>query len=364
MVEVLRRLIELAHQGTPVVYCSVVETRGSTPQKPGAALLVLPAGGQIGTLGGGCVEAEVRRQSLAMLAGTGPAVQLFQFHLDDDYGWDDGLICGGRMRILAERIGSDEQLRYFSALLQRHEAGTGLTEAVVLADEAIDGGSVGSRLLFDASGTFVTALRFRGDVAKVAEAVRPLHQRPKPYTVAGVSYLPHPPRCRLVIAGAGHVGKAVARLAAEVDFEVWVIDDRADYASPDRFPTATRIIVGDIASSLREIELDEHTYVVIVTRGHTHDEAALHAVVGRPAGYIGMIGSKRKVRLIFEDLIAAGVDPEALSRVHAPIGLDIGSQTVPEIALSIVAELVACRNKHLRRAADAPQRSPAKAVVR
>ena len=364
MNEVLRRLIELASPRTPVVLCSVVATRGSTPQKPGAALLVLPAGGQVGTLGGGCVEAEVRRRSLGMLTRPGPAIELLTFQLDDDYGWDDGLICGGRMTILAERVDSDVQRNYFSASLALSESGSGHTEVVVLDDHAVSGASAGSRLLFNATGEFVAGLRFDGNPSGVASRLKPVVERPRPYTVGGVSYLPHPPRCRLVIAGAGHVGKAVAQLAAQVDFEVWVVDDRAEYASRERFPDAARLIVGDIAESLREMDIDERTYVVIVTRGHTHDEAALHAVVERPAGYIGMIGSRRKVRLIFDDLIAAGVDPACLARVHAPIGLDIGSQTVPEIALSIVAQLVAHRNRCLSSPDASPRRMPVRSATR
>ena len=357
MIDVVQRLLELVQSGKPAVYCSVVETRGSTPQKPGAALLVLPAGGQVGTLGGGCVEAEVRRRALAMLHAESCEAQLLQFHLDNDYGWDDGLLCGGRMTVLAEHIQRPEQHSYFQRLLELLRSGRGHTEAVALERADLQGAEPGARWLFDRSGRCVAALRGDGATTNVGARLQPLNARPRPYTQGGVAYTPYPPRCRLLLVGAGHVAKAVARLAAETDFDVWVLDDRAEYASADRFPDASRILVGDIPQRLRELEIDEHTYVVIVTRGHLHDEAALHAVIDRPAGYIGMIGSRRKVRLIFEDLVAAGVDPEALAQVHAPIGLDIGSQTVPEIAVSIVAELIACRNQVAARARPTPKLS-------
>jgi len=163
-----------------------------------------------------------------------------------------------------------------------------------------------------------------------------------------VAYLPLLPRCRLIIVGGGHVGQAVARLASEVEFDVWVVDDRELYANPQRFPAAKRHIVGDIGASLKELvarnEVGPSTYALIVTRGHSHDEEALYHLATTPAGYVGMIGSKRKIRLIFEDLIAKGIPEETLARVHAPLGFDIGSQTVAEIAISIVAELIACRN--------------------
>src|SRR5207237_3938479 len=125
-----------------------------------------------------------------------------------------------------------------------------------------------------------------------------------------------------------------------VDFDVWVVDDRETYASAERFPQAQRRIVGDVGMTLSALkaEVTPSTYCLIVTRGHNHDEEALYHLATTPAGYVGMIGSKRKVRLIFEDLIAKGISEEALARVHAPLGLAIGSQTVPELAVSIVAE--------------------------
>jgi xanthine dehydrogenase accessory factor len=162
----------------------------------------------------------------------------------------------------------------------------------------------------------------------------------------GVAFLPTLPRITLFIVGGGHVGQAVARLASEVEFDVWVLDDRAAYASPERFPTASRRLIGDIGERLKELALQitPSVYILIVTRGHAHDEEALYHLARSRAGYVGMIGSKRKIKLIYEDLLARDIPVEALARVHAPLGFAIGSQTVPEIAVSIVAELIACRN--------------------
>ena len=129
-----------------------------------------------------------------------------------------------------------------------------------------------------------------------------------------------------------------------LNFEVVVIDDRPDFASTERFPDSDKIIVQDIAKALREFPIDQSTYVVIVTRGHQHDEEALYSVVDSKARYIGMIGSRRKVKVIFENLIERGVSKEQLQQVYSPIGLDINSETVPEIAISIAAQLVQVRN--------------------
>ena len=138
----------------------------------------------------------------------------------------------------------------------------------------------------------------------------PLSQSPaSPATRQGIAYLPALPRVTLLIVGGGHVGQAVARLAAEVDFDIWVLDDRDRYVSPERFPTASRRLVGDIGTTLRDLvpELTASTFAVILTRGHNHDEEALYHLARTACGYVGMIGSKRKIRMIFEDLVAKGI---------------------------------------------------------
>jgi xanthine dehydrogenase accessory factor len=330
------------------VYCAVVETRGSTPQKAGAAMLVYPDGTQAGTLGGGCVEAEVKRRALHGLNAAGRP-EVLSFCLDDDYGWDDGLICGGRMTILAHPLSSDgpaldAAARYYRRLRELADRGDGFTEAVVIGEAA--GLPPGDRYLFDAAGSPADHLADRPAWEKVSAGLAPLSSRPRPSTRQGVAYLPSLPRVTVLLVGGGHVGQAVARLASDVGFDVWVLDDREKYASPERFPAAGRRLVGDIGTTLRDLApaLTPSTYAVILTRGHSHDEEALYHLAGTACGYVGMIGSKRKIRMIFEDLAAKGIPAEALARVHAPLGYNIGSQTVPEIAVSIVAELIACRN--------------------
>ena len=177
-----------------------------------------------------------------------------------------------------------------------------------------------------------------------ASRVQSLDDRPKPRVDRGVAFLPSLPRVRLVIVGAGHVGQAVGSLAAQADFDVWVVDDRHQYANAERFPTARRILVGPIEQVLGSLEVTPRTYALIVTRGHGHDQEALYHLAPTPASYVGLIGSRRKIRLIFEGLREQGIAEDHLSRVTAPVGFDIGSQSVIEIAISIVAELIARRN--------------------
>jgi xanthine dehydrogenase accessory factor len=351
MRELLAELTQSLQQGRACVHCSVVETRGSTPQKAGAAMLVFPDGGQSGTLGGGCVEAEVKQRALRVLSEGAGHAEVFSFCLDDDYGWDDGLICGGRMTILAQPVithsgangtAASDYYRRFHDLVQR---GQGCTEAIVVSEQP--GVPAGSRYLFNAAAELVGQTAAVPLPSLIRDQLPPLAQRPRPSVHKGIAYLPVLPRITLLIVGAGHVGQAVAKLAADVDFDVWVLDDRDRYASRDRFPQAQRLIVGDIGTHLQELArtaVNPSMYCIIVTRGHAHDEEALYHLATTSAGYVGLIGSKRKIKLIYQDLIAKRIPEEALARVHAPLGFAIGSQTVPEIAVSIVAELIAHRN--------------------
>lgn len=153
------------------------------------------------------------------------------------------------------------------------------------------------------------------------------------------------PESRLIIAGAGYVAQALARLASQLDFHIAVVDDRRDLADPAVFGDHVQLVFGNISETLQALEPDEGCFIVIVTRGHHLDEETLRAALESHATYIGMIGSPSKVKHIFKDLIQQGFSHETLKRVHAPIGLDLGAQTPDEIALSIAAEIVMQRRQ-------------------
>jgi xanthine dehydrogenase accessory factor len=353
MRDVIRHLIEILENGREAIVCQVLETRGSTPQKAGSMMIIDTDGGQGGTLGGGCVENEVKTKAMQQLASGAAAVH--SFVLDHDYAWADGLICGGRMVVVAQPVSGPLPLDYFRTVDEFLAHGRGFTEAVVLDAEQAGGVELGRRFLFDGEGEARASLP-GGDVPDelAARVVKPAG-RPKPSVQNGIAFLPSWPRIRLIVVGAGHVGQAVAELAAGVDFDVWVIDDRRQYANRERFPRAQRILVGGFEQLIDSLEITPLTYALIVTRGHGHDQEALAHLAPTAAGYVGLIGSRRKIRLIFENLREAGLREADLERVTAPVGLDIGSQTVPEIAISIVAELIARRNAGLRRAATSPK---------
>ncbi len=292
-----RSLARQVENGRRVALCAVVSSHGSTPQEAGAAMLLHEDMTTEGTLGGGCVEAEVCKQAFEHLQRDHSA--LLSFQLDHDYGWDDGLICGGTMSVAVATIKNAA------------EAGPFVDAAAALEE---------------------------GRAAEVPLEVE--HQGGRQQYRLKIEAL-----AKLIIAGAGHVGAEVARMAVALDYQVTVVDDRPEYTNCERLPPPIRPIVGDIAETLRGQQLDGRTFVVIVTRGHKHDEQALHAVIDRGAAYIGMIGSRRKVKMILDDLVALGVDHERLTQVHAPIGLPIGAVTVPEIAVSIVAQLIEFRRR-------------------
>lgn len=290
-------MIEEVAAGRPVAWCTVVETTGSTPQVPGAMMYVDAASQTHGTIGGGCVEAEMRRRAFDLLQRA--ASDLVEIVLDHDLGWDDGLICGGTMKIAVVTLCRSEQIIDLREALARLSRG------------------------------------------ETAEVTIELGDAPSPCSYR-VRFEPDP---KLVIAGAGHIAQELSRLAVGLGFQVTVIDNRADYAHPRRFPPPIALAVGEIDRTLATQPLDTATYVVIVTRGHKHDRAALEAVIRSPVRYLGMIGSERKVKIIFDQLAEKGIPAELIRRVHAPIGLPINAVTVPEIAVSIAAQLIAVRRE-------------------
>ncbi len=289
-------------EGGPVRACLVVGARGSTPQPAGAMMLVDHSGATFGTIGGGCVEAELTRRAMAMLLSDTSGVH--DFSLDHDYGWDDGLICGGTLSVAIGTLPEADEL-------------TSIEQAV------------------------------RGRVETRLPVFVQTEDGPARYE------LHIPPQPRLLIAGGGHIGQAVARHSLRLDFETTLFDDRADLL--ERFaPEGCQRASGEIAEALAAADIDAETYCVIVTRGHRHDAQALAAVIDRGARYVGMIGSKRKVLLVRRELLERGVCEGSLDAVHAPIGVDIGSVTGEEIALSIAAELVQVREQRGRVKVDGP----------
>jgi xanthine dehydrogenase accessory factor len=335
--------------GQPLVLATIVDASGSTPQVQGASALFSERGLLSGTLGGGMLEADAQAKAEAYL-GSGKSF-FYRFDLHGQAVAEEEPICGGEVSILIdgspvshltifEKIRQSLESRRRGVLVTRIEAGP-LEEALI------------SRVWLGESEE-PKALRIAG-LLDLAEDIQEAGREGKPKLVrraknasgkGGSLYFLEPlsPLCRLLIAGAGHIGQAVARQGALLGFEVTVIDDRVEYANRVRFPEADRIVVDDIGRALERFPLSSDIYVVIVTRGHRHDAEALRACVRSSAAYLGMIGSRGKISLMRDQFIRDGwATAGEFDRVHAPIGLPIGSQTVEEIAVSIAAELVQVR---------------------
>jgi xanthine dehydrogenase accessory factor len=215
--------------------------------------------------------------------------------------------------------------------------------------------SIGSKLVIERDGeTWGTLGDAQLDQAVVADAAAALANRKSEittYAVAGpageievdVFHEILEPQPELLIIGAGHIAVPLARYGKMVGFEVTVVDDRDKYASVERFPDADRVIAADFGETLKDWPITPATYVVIITRAHTYDEESLRIILRKESAYIGMIGSRRRVQVVLRTLAGEGYDRDRLACVRAPIGLDIGAETPDEIALAIIAEVVANR---------------------
>ena len=287
--------------------------KGSSPQKKGAKALFFPGDRMLGTLGGGCLEAEVRRRARQALETREPAT--FELTLDHDFGWDDGLICGGTVRGL---------------ILPRAAEASAIWTALAARDQTRSWG-----VRDDYSIDWV------GEQA----AAGWLYQE----TVA--------PPFGLWIAGSGHIAQAVAPLASALDFDVTIFDDRAELANRTYFPEPARLRVDQWGPLLETPLPPTPTLGLIVTRGHQHDANVLAEWIHKPFVFLGMIGSRRKARMLREGFLKRGVaTAEQLDRLASPVGLDINAVTVPEIAVSIMAQYVQKRAEASARDVESPQR--------
>lgn len=240
--------------------------------------------------------------------------------------------------------------------------GPALALATVVSGGRLDGVRAGAKLAVRSDGSTVGTIGAI-DSLVIEQAVEILAARPRAETVtlyvspegvetrasraaagaAEVFVQVFEAPARLLVVGGGHVGLALARIGSEVGFDITVLDDREEFANAERFPMADQVLCGDVAETLDGVAIDELTYIVLVSRGHQVDELALRHSVGRGAAYVGMIGSRRRTGTVIERLAADGYERAELDRVHTPIGIDIGSETPEEIALSILAQMVMVR---------------------
>lgn len=351
--DVYFQLIEYLRKKEKVALATVVETKGAAPQEAGSSALFSAEGLISGTVGGGLVEAEVERKTLQALKERRP--RLLSFNLAKEITSAEGAVCGGEMRILIDPLPEKcgRVFRRLTQALSNRQSGILVT---LLEKERLRRKYSLSRYWILKNKIILKIQKLFPDnfQSKIQEALsegkpyffKKENKRPSQKKRISFFYLePHFPLARLIIAGAGHIGQAVAHLGKFLSFEVIVIDDRPEFANRERFPEADQIIVQDIGQTIRNFPMASDTYVVIATRDHSHDEQALRSCLKSWAGYIGMLGSSRKVQLMRERFLKKRwATPSEFDRVCAPIGIKIGSKTIAEIAVSIAAELVLVRS--------------------
>ncbi|OFY64092.1 MAG: hypothetical protein A2V64_12860 [Bacteroidetes bacterium RBG_13_43_22] len=345
--------LENENHGSGLVIATVTESLGSTPQKPGSSALFDSDRLISGTVGGGMVEGQVQefaqRSSLSKKSG------YLHFSLNKDVSNKYEAICGGKTSVLVD-ANPLMHLSVFKAIRQsisENIPGVLITMVTVIRETQV----LINRYWMTAESKPSMPVEFmekiEPEVKSMLESTGREDYRKLVLSIPGeepssLFFLELLlPAEKLVIAGAGHIGKAVAHLGKMIDFEVTVIDDRQEYANTQNLPEADHIIFRDIGEAMNEIEKDRKTYIVIVTRGHANDAEALKSCIGSDAAYIGMIGSRAKTAKVHKDFIdKKWATEEQWSRIYTPIGLEIASKTVEEIAVSIAAQLILVRNRN------------------
>jgi xanthine dehydrogenase accessory factor len=348
MEQVFRAASDEKTADNDMVVATVVKTSGSTPQKPGAKLLVRADGSGVGTLGGGCVEGDIWFAASQLLKSGGSA-EMRDYELNEDLAAQDGLVCGGTMYFLLDPVRKETPESDFNdEVIAAYEGGAPVSVASLM--NVPDGSElvVGSKFLVRENGSTAGSLGDEKlDANAMNEARRLMAMGKNDYITAesGAEFFIEayttPPT--LVLAGGGHVSKAISNIASTLGFRIFVIDDREEFSSAERFPEAEQTVVSDYGSAFEKLPIGTNSFIVIATRGHRYDASATASAMRTPASYVGLLGSKRKTILIYEELFAQGFTMDEVQAVRSPIGLNISARTPEEIALSIMSEIVGFR---------------------
>jgi xanthine dehydrogenase accessory factor len=368
MESIYDRLSEFMEADETVAVATIIDVKGSVPREVGAKMIIHPLGRHVGTVGGGCGEADVIKAALDVIQTGEPAT--VRVDLTEDISMKSLGVCGGIMDVFVEQMRRetrDERRNMgdepssvlhppssISTLLASIRAREPVAlatvidgphagrEAVIWLDKpplgALGLGEQEPRVVADAQDVL------RGRQHRLLRYARARGQESgggsteQPFSVF-VEVQRRAPE--LLIVGAGHIAVPLAQIAGMCDFSVTVLDDRSSFANQARFPTARQVIAAPLRETVRELPMDADTFIVLVTRGHSQDVECLLEVLDRPVAYIGMIGSQRRVDAVFELLeTEMGIDPAKFDRVYGPIGIAIGARTPAEIAVCITAEMI------------------------
>ena len=319
--------IEIYHalkESKPLVLATIINSRGSTPRTSGSRMIIYDDGGISGTIGGGAIEGDVIERAMTVFDTKRSSIASYDLR-QDGRSDDLDLICGGHMEVILEYVDTcpENVFLYGAAYKKIEDEQPFLWKAVI---KEMDSGILLERCIQNiretSGGKYLNlSLHKSGDGQILIEPVLPTQ----------TAY----------IIGGGHVSKEITKLTKHIGMKTLVFDDRRAFASESRFPEADGInVCPDYVNIFEPFKITENSYIIIVTRGHSYDKVVLSQALKTRAGYIGMMGSRKKRDILYEALITEGCNAKELERVHCPIGLPIKEETPAELAVSIVAELI------------------------
>jgi xanthine dehydrogenase accessory factor len=339
MFEILDTIEAWLQQGKTVALATVADTWGSSPRQVGARMGVTADMAMVGSVSGGCVESAVIQEAVDCLADGRP--RLLHFGVSDETAWDVGLACGGKVSVYVEPLDT----RWWKVAACAIRENRALATATILA-----GASAGQKVYVDgvsgeireSPGLSAEHSKTLSDAARSAlEQRKTEHKRIGELDVLIEVLRPQP---RLIMVGGGHVATALQSFARQLGFQVALVDPRQVFASHDRFPDIETILTSYPDKAFSQLGLDSETYIAILTHDPKIDDPALRRALPSDVAYIGILSSKRSHQQRVERLTNAGLDARLFERIHVPIGLDIGAKTPEEIALAIMAQIIAVRN--------------------
>lgn len=350
MSELFHEILQSLVKGNELVLATVISDSGSTPRSSGSDMVVYRDGAISGTIGGGVVEGDVIRTALNLFESSGAVIS--SYHLNRTGAADDmDLVCGGQMKILVEHLAAQEEnVKMFRLMCEEMKRSrpffwigkiveNGGQYKVERAVRTMDDNWSGTLAKEPELQAMLGGLDLRN--AKASLVATDHHQ----YVVASIL----PPET-VYLMGGGHVSKEIALLAKQVGFRTLVFDDRQEFADPARFPGADGVFVcANFGGVFEEYSITPGGYIVIVTRGHRFDKEVLAQALRADAGYIGMIGSRRKKESVYQALLNEGFSQKDLDQVNCPIGLEIDAETPAEIGVSVVAQLIQHRARRRNR---------------
>lgn len=347
--DMITKLLSLLEGGQDAALAVITRTAGSTPRETGTKMIVTADREIYGTVGGGLGEEIIKRECLKALE----IRNSFTHHisLTGDITANEGMICGGTMDVFVDYISKEDE--YSRKVLTKYVQSVHKNEKPVLVmSTGIKGEAPvtpGRKVVILAGGYLIGDLGSAGLNSLAASAADAAGKNIKPGLITAqldntrqVEFFIEPGilNPEVLILGGGHIALPLVSIASLLGFKVTVVDDRQEFANAGRFPGAYRVICDSFEATLERLDIGPGTYTIIVTRGHQHDRDCLRKVITCPAAYIGMIGSRKKIKAVMNQLAEEGIPREKLAAVYSPIGLDIRAETPAEIAVSIMAEVI------------------------